>query len=534
MGEVTIKFKNVLGGQGPSQYYAGDGQYLGGLAIDPDLPISDSAGDVLTSGMIRPTSYAAFNGGNVTSNPYWFITNPKNSNLYAYCNDGKFLSYSSALTSGSEALIGTLSSSAGNGGVYYNNYIYLMIGTNVARYGPLNGSPSLTTDVWTSSTLGSQTALTDSTYPSILGSGVMPNHPGHVHADNRLYFLDFKSGVGYVHSIKTTKSSAEGDTNDGSAYNALDLPFGFMPTDVESFGDLLVISAIQTSDSTIAQGSAQIFFWDTISSSFVNPVPLPDPIVTAMKNVNGTLYIFSGPGFGKGYRVSKYVGGYKTQTVYFSEEGSPPLPGAVDAFGDKLVWGTHSQLSTTTPSTPEYYPVVMSLGSKDPRIPMGAHAIATPPVTGTSTDGVVTAIKYAEQASFAIPRMVMGYRNASGVGIAKRSTTYGSWVWRSPVVSVGSEFSINRLRIQLGAALAANMTITPTIFVDDLSSSFTPTNAPGLKVINSTNYPNSDRFVNMQPQVRGKGNFFIELRGSGSAFCPVILPVLVKLDVTDF
>ncbi len=529
--KTVVKIKNILGGLSPSEYYAGAGQYLGGLAIDPDTAISDAAGDVLTCGMIRPTSYASFSGANISGNPLWILTNPKDSNTYVYAADGKLVSYTSALTSASEVLIGTVSSSQGNGAVYYNNYLYLMSSTDVARYGPLNGTPALTASVWTSSTLGTQTALTNTTYPTIFGSGTMPNHPGHVHADNKLYFVDFKDGIGYVHYIKTTKTTNEGDTNSGSTYNALDLPFGFMPTDVESYGDLVVISGMQTSNGTIAQGQATIFFWDTISASFINPVPLPDAVVTALKNVNGTLYIFSGPGFGKGYRVSKYAGGYKTETIYFSEEGSPPLAGAVDAFGDKLVWGSHMQLSTTTAASPEYYPVVMAYGSKDPRIAMGVHPIAKPPVNGTSTDGVVTAVKYVEQDSFAIPRVVMGYRNASVTEMAKRSTTYGAWVWRAPVISVGAQFTIKQIRLQLAVPVSANTTITPTIFLDDKSSSEVGGTAAGLKIINNTNFPNSDRFIFWQVDIKGKGNFFLELRGSGTAICPVVLPIIFVLDV---
>lgn len=535
MATTTIKIRTVLGGLSPSQYYAGDGQYLGGVAIDPDLPISDSAGDVLPCGMIRPTSYASISGSNISGNPYWILNNPKNALTYVYANDGKVVSYSSALTLASEVLVSTLASAAGNGGVYYNNYLYFMTSTDIARYGPLNDTPAMTAGVWTGATLGSLTALTNTTYPSIFGSGVMPNHPGHVHPDNKLYFVDFKAGIGYVHYIKTQKGTYEGDTNSSSAYNALDLPFGFMPTDVESFGDLLVISAIQTTDGTVMQGNAVLFFWDTISSSFYNFVALPDPLVTAMKNVNGTLYIWSGPGFGKGYRLSKYAGGYATTTVHFSVDGSPPLAGAVDAFGDRVVWGTHQQLSTTTASTPEYYPCVMAYGSKDPRFPIGVHPIATTPVTGSASDGVVTALRFVEQASFAIPRVVMGYRNASGTAIAKRSTTYGTSIFRSPLITVGAQFTIKQIRIQLGAAVAANMTLTPTVFLDDFSSSKigADPSVDGLKIINATTYPNNDRFVHMNTEVRGKGNFVLELRNSGTVLLPIMLPITIVLDVMD-
>lgn len=534
MARLTYKIENIFSGLSPTEFFASPGQYSAGIGIDPDLPLSDAAGDVLPSGAIRPSGYATFSSTILNSTPLWLLTNPKNSNLYAYLASGRVVSYDSSLAAGSETNVGTPSSGAGNGSAYYNNYLYFATGTDVSRYGPLDGAAALTDNVWTGSTLGTQTALVNTTYPSMRGAGTMPNHPMHVHINNVLYVADFVStgsdattrGRGVIHAIKTTYGSAEGDTDDNSAYNQLDLPLGYMPTDIESYGDFLVISAIQTTNGTINQGKAALFLWDTISPSFTTVVHLADPMVTALLNNNGTLYIFSSPSTGNGYRVSVYAGGQTVKQVFFSEDGSSPLAGAVDAFGDRIFWGTYQQVPTTTPASPEYFATVMAMGSKDNRLPSGIHSIANVGANATSTDGLVTAVKAVEQASFAYPRVVAGWRDGSSTALSKRSTTYGTSIFRTPVIPVGQRFRVVSVRVPLAAAVAANMTITPKIFTDSRSSSTTS----GIPVINNTNFANSEQFITFYPDANGNHNFSAELRMSGTALSAVLLPIHIEIE----
>lgn len=531
MPRQTFQINSIWEGITPSQYFTRPGNYLASIGIDPDLPTSDAVGDRQTSGLLRPSGYAGFSSGNVNANPYWVLTTPKTSLMYTYLNNGRLVSYNSGLKIASETLIGTAASAAGNGAGYYNNNLLLMTDTNVSIYGPLDDTATLYNSRWTGALFGTQTALTNTTYPSIRGSGVMPNHAGHAHVDNRYYFCDFKNGIGYIHFIKTARTTKEGDTNSGSTYNALDLPFGFMPTDIESWGTDLVIAAIQTSDSSLNQGKAALFFWDTTSSSFYNIVWLPDPLATALLNNNGKLYIWSGAvstgsDVSNGYRISVYLGGQTTKQVYYSETGSPPLAGAVDASGDKIVWGTFDQLPTTTGASPEYYGVVMAMGSKRNDVPQGVHGIINSQLTGTTDDGVVTAVKGVQQASFAHPRYVAGMRESSGTSLVKQSTTYGVSVFRSQMFNIGEKFKVTRIRIPLAVALAANMTITPKVFLDDFSSSSTT----GMTVINSTNYANSERVVVLTPDISGDHNFTLELRWSGTALLPVLFPIQIEIE----
>jgi len=151
-----LQINSILDGQSNTQYFSSENSYLTSIAIDPDMPIGS---DTKASGCIVPVVYEEFSGANITGYPKWILTNIKNSLVYVYNSDGKVVSYTSALAS--ETLVGTPTNGAGNGAVYYNNYLYFATPTDISRYGPLNGSPSLTNTVWTGATLGS---LTDFPY----------------------------------------------------------------------------------------------------------------------------------------------------------------------------------------------------------------------------------------------------------------------------------------------------------------------------------------------------------------------------------
>lgn len=538
MATQKLLIESIWGGETSSQYFTAKGQYLKTIGIDPFFPISDSVGDRRAAGVLRPVSYAVFSSTNVTANPYWILTNPKDTNIYTVLNNGRLISYSSSF--GSETLIGTATSSSGNGATYYNNYLYVATNTDVSRYGPLTSSPSLSNTVWTGSTLGTQTAMQNTTYPSIRGSGTLPNHVMHVHVDGQLYMCDFDSGTstdttrgkGLIHAIQTKYGTAEGDTNNGSAYNVLDLPPGYMPTCLESYGNSLVIGAIQGSNGTIGQGKAALFFWDTYSPSFYAQVELSDFLVTALRNVNGQLYVFSGnvttgSDVSNGYRVSAYLGGETVKTVYYSSTGSSPLAGAVEEHGDRALWGTFDQKQTATAASPTYYGVVKSYGSHNPDLPGGIHTVINAPITGTAGDGIVMAIKNVQQGSLASPSLVLGHRDSTTTALSNRTTTYGTAVFQSQIFNVNRPFVIRKIRYSLGAAVAANMTITPTIYLDDFSSSSTS----GLTVVNSTNYASSNRHVLYKPNISGNHNFCLELAWSGTALLPVLLPIEIEIEV---
>lgn len=239
----------------------------------------------------------------------------------------------------------------------------------------------ITDNVWKGSTLGSQTALTNTKYPTLKGVD-MPNHAGHVHSDGSLYFLDFADGQGIVHRINTKKGTYEGDTNGTtvpSAYNALDLPFGFYPTDTVPYGTDVMIIGIYQTDTTTNQGQSAFVIWDpTDTATFhTGPIYFADPLATAAKNVNGSVYIWTGNAQ-NGVRLSLYNGGVSVRELVYQEEGLPPLAGAVDALGNRVVWGG----SATYPSIGAY---VFAYGSKRADLPAGLHNISSSTVAGDDT-----------------------------------------------------------------------------------------------------------------------------------------------------
>jgi hypothetical protein len=390
-----VSIESILGGWSQTQYQGKKETYQSSIAIDPDFPVGT---DTRTSGMICPIVYEKFSGANVTGHPMWIITNIKNELIYAYMSDGKFVSYSSTL--GSEASIGTPTAGAGNGAAYYNNYIYLACPADISRYGPLSSSPTLSNTVWTGSTLGTLTAPTNTTYPSLRGVPI-PNHPMHVHVDNCLYFGDVSNGQGIINKIKTKKVTAEGDTNDGSAYNALDLPFGYWPTDIESYGTDLAILAIKTSSATVNQGKATLFFWDCVSDSFYRAMNIPDPLATSLLNVNGILYIFSGNAV-NGVRISYYMGGDSIKDSVYLEEGTPPFAGSVDCLGNRIVFGGW----TTNPAASA---CVFAYGSKKGDLPETLHNIAKTSGTYNTNNQNVTSLKYVQQSSNIKPQLIIGW-----------------------------------------------------------------------------------------------------------------------------
>jgi hypothetical protein len=314
------------------------------------------------------------------------------------------------------------------------------------------------------------------------------------------------------------------------------LPFGYRPVCAASLGTSIVIGAIQTTNSGIIQGKASLFFWDAANSprSFYNQIDLDDPLVTALRNINGILHVFSGnvttgSDTANGYQISVYIGGQSLRQIYSSAVGSSPLHYAISSVGQRIVWGTFAQVRGTSGSAPSYYAVLMALGSKDSRLQSGAHCIAKASCDATASDGWVTCILKAQQDSYSYPKFIIGWRDANGSGLDKQSTTYGVAVYQSQNFVVNRPFTVKKIRVPLGAAVAASMTITPKLLLDNFSSE----DATGLTVINNTNYPDGDRYIVYEPNVSGKTNFCLEFAWSGTALLPITVPIEIDVETID-
>ena len=439
MARKTITIDNIFGGFQPSALFGSEGQYLGAIGIDPDVPLTDSATDLKMGGSIRPVQYAQFSSTEIDAAPIAILNEPKSDITWVVLSNGKIVAYLDTLVSTTAKSIGQVTGNAARGAWYYNNYIYIATGTDVSRVGPLNTLPYdaqsgnftvglmvtgatsgatakiigdvdagatgtltlqqisgifvdnevitdtstgsatvnrtfaslITNSVWTGATLGSQTALTDTGYPTTLFSVGYLNHHGFTHTDGASYFLDFKNGRGFIHKIQTTTTTNQGDTNDGSAYQStgdLSLPHDYVPVTATSYGTDIVVSGSLTTDTTVNQGSAILAFWNAADELFYRILKTPYEIVSCLKYKNGVLYGLGGSIAG-GYALFRYVGGDAIEELCPVEDGFPPLQNAIETSGERVVWGANNTLPINCSGLYAY-------GSKSSRFPRGLHHIA--------------------------------------------------------------------------------------------------------------------------------------------------------------
>lgn len=536
MKKLTFKQENILDGQSPIWALQGlqATHFSAALNIDPDLSPGLSSTRSMPSGMIQPIGYTKFSSTLINGAPMWIMSAQKGTELvYAYLTTGRLISYTAAL--GSETNIGTPTSGAGNGMVYYNNYLYLATPTDISRYGPLDGTPAIANTFW-STTLG-LTAMVNTTYPS--GGGVVyPNHAMHVHTDGALYICDFDStsstdttrGKGIIHKIKTkygTSGTAhEGAVNDGSAYNVLDLPPGYMPTDIESYGLDLVISAVRTTTATLNRGNAALFFWDTISKSFYRQVDVPYTAVTALLNKNGELYAFAG-NFAATAVTLKYLGGYSFETVDLMDGGIPPMAGGVASMGNRILYGT-------TATWPIRKGVVRSLGYRSAKLPRTAVQIPAS-MSADGTADAITAIAYVQQASGSTPRMLIGWQSDATYGIDSVNSSSVTARLHTQNFQVGKRFRITKIIVPLGSVVDSSTNIEVLIRFDNTIGSKT------LPTINNTNYSGQMTIVYGSPEIDaavtaayvGQSSFVVEFYWNASGPVPIMPGIEIEVETYE-
>lgn len=543
---AKILIDNILGGHSPSTHFSGKGQFRASLGIDPSQPIDDldSSFSTIASGLLRPAACQKFSGTTITSAPLWLIGNPKDQYVYvldangsAYTVDPTF-STVTALADG-----GSLSGCLGNGGEYYDNYIYFFKNTDVCRYGPLNGSPAFNATYWTS-TLG-KGALINTAYPVSYKNNIQfPNHVAHRHSDGVLYFSDVVGNQGTIHTISTTKGSVEGDTNSVSTANKITFGYGLWPTAIESYTSDIAVALMEVSGASNREMRAKLAFIsptvDTIADSFnkIIWVEFPDQIITAMKNVNGILYVFSGNVNSRGFRITRFNGGYSFEDVFNSETGESPLPGAIDGILSQVISGSHTTI-------PESDGCVYGLGLS--KLTSTKAIFNVMRSSGGTSSTSVTAVLFADNDEMGFDTPIVGWTQAgegstgASHGLDKQGVQYNNAPssWWSEMYRIGKQFKIQKIRIPFSQFIATNMTLTVKVYTDDGNGTIY-TYIP----INSTNYPISadhplgwnnialrSDAIGVAPT--GQNNFWIELRWTGSALLTVSLPIEIILEVID-
>lgn len=519
MPNIIVKQESISGGISPT--YFGDtkrGQYRIGLGIDPDLEMisGPSTASYKMSNCIMGVGYTKFTSTEIDSYPIW-IGAPSvpggTAYVYMVLANGKLVRYSSVL--GSATTIGTVTGNVANGAEIYNDYLYITTGTDVSRYGPLSGSPALTNGVWTGATLGSQTALTNTTYPTINGAPI-PKHWMYSHAsDGQLYFLDYKNGQGMIHAIKTDASG----TNDNSAYNVLDLPFGYFPVAIAGYGTNIAVTAFKTSDTTLRQGNASLFLWDTISETFYQEISLPDVFATALLNVNGRMYVFTGSS--TACRISVYDGGNTVTQVMFFDDGISVLPGAVASYGDRLYFGAR-----TAYSGDNFYGTVLSYGSKQNEVQSALHCPVKISAAANSLL-VCTAVQMVQQASGSAPRVVAGWGNGTTYGADKLGFDYtgNSAFFRTDVFEIGRRFKVKSIRFNTTYELTSSVReLGVTVLIDNETNSFSLQGKFGGSAV---------VYKRPELQIIGNKNIAVEFQFYGNTVFGIQLPIEIELEVYE-
>lgn len=479
-----IRIESILGGQSAYVNYASEGEFLHSYNIDIDL----SSGFTQSDGVISPAGISLIDNEFTTNPIMWLLTLPKKSHvglesnfMYAYDAVGcLYYSYTapSVLDFSAISELNGEGTSSGNGACYYDNYLYFAKDTTVARYGPFPGTSPMPKEIdyWTT-TLGFP-ALSNTTYPiyNVTQNIKLPNHPMIRHTDGALYFADVVGNQGVLHKICTKKTTVEGDTNNGSAYAVVDFPYGMWPTALASYGTDVAVALYEGSnDEHGYQTRAKISFWNptnTQTYDSLTSVEFPDPLIYALLNTNGILYVFSGQINKTGVRVTRFAGGYTYEQIAYIDHAYPPLAGAVDGFMNKVLFGGLTTEPNPQTSDGQQIPAnsymtgcVWSIGSKKDPVSMSLFNVMGCGSTTAST--AVTAMKIMRQIGMDSVQPVVAWSAGTTTGADTTSFSKGQFypadlgggsltlnasygppsAWRSQVYKIGQRFKITKISI---------------------------------------------------------------------------------------
>lgn len=511
-----ILIQSILGGQAEFENFAQADQFLDSYGIDPEQDTL-AASSKRSSGYLRPTQMASGSTGTTAGYPLWIVPNPKTTTIYVYDSVG---SLHTKTVSGSTLTglkdMNDAGTATGNGLAYYDNYIYGATGTTIFRYGPLNGTPSLTQDYWVS-VLG-KTQLTDTSYPNGVGPN-FPNHPMKV-INGKLLIGDVVGNQGVIHYIKTRKTTVEGDTDDGSTFNAIDFPYGYWPISIEKYGESAAIALYEGTNSGVTRKSrAAVVFWDTVNPTNYDRTikdEFPDPFIGALYNANGILYSFSGEAADSTVRIMRLTGGYSFEQVQYIQQANVPYPGAVDGLLNKIYFGS-SSASSISPG-----PRVFSIGMENR--PLGNQVFTPIGLQGSESGMHVTALKFTSPGG--MPDIGFLYN------IGFPSGNYVPAKWRSQTYRIGKKFQVTKIRIPLAQAMASNMSLAVNIYADEDRTTPIYTRAN----ITSTAYPNGERNIVLRPEgVTGwhSMNLDLEWLGDTSTLLTVGLPIAITYETFE-
>lgn len=515
-----IVIDNIFGGQSKYENFSSGDQFHSSVAIDPDLSAFPSSGDLQfqtrnSSGYLRPANVRSLTD-QLNFPPLWMITNPKTNIIYTYDAGGSV--YSEISANNAPSSLGDLNdggTATGNGAAYYDNYVYFARDTTIARYGPLDGVAAFTDDYW-SSTLG-KTALINTSYPAhpaMAGFIKVPNHVMLRHTDGKLYFADVVGNQGVLHCISTSKASVEGDTDNGSTYNAIDFPYGMYISALASLGDKIAVALFERNSAGVqVSKKAKIAIWDPTNPTTYNLITdeeFPDPMIYALSNGNGNLYIFSAdlPTNSRGVRITRYLGGYSFSEVAFIDFAFPPLQGGVITKLNKILFGSNTEVPVASGC-------VFSIGSKKSDISNAVFnvlGILTSTTASAGADVMITTLAETRNEGLFILNPELGWtdgNNGTGHngtnGTREQSNVFAQASFRTKQYRMQDPFKITRLKIPIITDIQNSTSCTPKFLIDNSNSSTVAV------AIDPVNYPLNDRRV-IQKFENLTGNYNMQLQ----------------------
>lgn len=528
MAELNIN--SIYGGIQPTLNFGPEQSYLGARAIDPDENVGDRI-----SGTISPVAYTQTT--TAVKDVMWMEANDQDDDVYYYASDGKFGKID---VTGGTTEVSALTGASGNGLKYYNNYYYIARDEDLIRYGPMDGTPALETQM----TDDNVTFSLSNKVMDTIGSYSIPNHQIFVHLNNRMYILDTddkKRGV--VHGLQsydflatdsvanfvtgetltggtseatgtimgtvdatekgillenidgtfqsgetvtgtTGGSATTTDTTKNGYYpqkfrNELGLKDGYYPTCIEQIGMDLVIGAVSARDS-------KLFFWDAYADSFYIDPTLPYPIISAMINMNGGLFVFGGV---DNFAIGQYAGEETVREIYKCDHGTLPLQGAVKGLVNRIVFGSEQ-------SYPSTKGCVWSWNTQERAL----HNIAN------NTNQISALIAKDKDLI-----------TSDSSGIYEKDTSGYDSVWRSEIMNFSQPFTIDKVTVPFSGTLGYT-TVKLILHYDN--ERVTDEHTVSLE--------DDSRTFTVYPDQQGTTNFYLEITLEGDDFVSVNLPIRIS------
>lgn len=536
---IQVKIESILGGIAKLTHFPQYGEFSDSVNIDPS--ISDyssfySAGLRSSVGVLYPITVSnILTSTTITQDPMFLVNNPKTGDVYVYGGRGSiYVGYADGqdLSEGAISDAGEMTgvSSTPCGSAYYDNYIYFAKDTTIARYGPLDGTHTLNGNYW-AGTLGKTQLTADNNFylPIDGNSDSYPQHVFHVHSDGKLYFTDIVGGSGSISYIATKKTTVEGDTDNGSTYDRLRFGPGLIPTCMESYGENLVIalfeSIVSPGFSNGTRGKpARIAIWDTVSEKYniITNGEFFDEHITAMKNVNGTLYIASGSRLRNGYRISRYLGGYSFEQIAFINDGFAPYPGAIVSDSGRLLFASTSVYSYGLRNnlSPNALFKYNHSGTDEGAFEVNTYSMIQYPGRENSF-----------MSGWSTGNNSRGIDEIGGYDTAVYGTGPHTPVFKSQIFTTETVCKITKISIPLLKLLdnyGGTSSITVKIYIDD---SWYPNT---IGTITSASYGTSTQRITLRPtNMTIDHSFYLSFEWGGTEYTPISLPIIIELEPID-